>query len=221
MAERIQRVFLYDEGEASIDDFIELTSEQILTLAEFVDRNGFTGSPEDLLSLARKLGRSYEKTGDLVQYAGFLQSERIRLRLNPEGLLEEFETYLERHNRVDAKPKLATLAEPLKRLFADRPEVAFRVKVASVTSAVVPQAVDFLSICDLRPVFNEERDSILEYVPIALVRVLVKSETRQADTLVFQIDREGVNGLEEFLNRLRKKMAVLETVRNDLIGAKK
>jgi hypothetical protein len=221
VTERIQRFFLYDEGEASIGDFIKLTPTQILTLAEFVDRNGFSGTPEDLLSLAQKLGVSYEKTADLVQYGAFLQSEKNRLELSLDGLIEEFEIFLERHGDADARSTLAKLAEPLKRLFADRPDIVLRAKVASITSAAVPEALDFLSICDLRPVFNEERDSILEYVPVALIRILVRSETREADTLVFQVSREGVKRLREFMDRLQKKMEMLELVRKGLMETKR
>lgn len=219
---RIQRFFLYDEGEPTIEDLLKLSSEQILAFARHVDLHGFAGSPNELLSLADILGLSYEKTADLVQYAGYLQSERARLTLDLQGLLEEFDIYLERRDlSAEVKPKLLALSESLKKLFADRPQIALRAKVASVTSGVVPEGIDFRSICDLRPIFNEERDTIIEYSTVALVRILLRSETHQDSPVVFQIDSQGVTRMEEFLAQLRKKMAALEAVRGGLVGGKK
>jgi hypothetical protein len=220
---RVQRFFLYDEGEPSIADFIRLKPEQILALTKFVDGNGFTGSPEELLTLAETLGLSYEKTADLVQFAGFLHAERARLNLDVDGVIQEFETYFERHeNELHiTRQQLTALYEPLRKLFSDRSEIARRMKIASVTSGVLPEAIDFHSLCDLRPVFNEERDAVFEYVPVALIRVLVRNELRQDSAFIFQIDRQGIAKLDDFLTRLKTKMAVLEGVRSELIGAKK
>jgi hypothetical protein len=218
----IQRLFLYDEGEPTIEDLLKLSVDQVLTIAAYVDARGFEGSPDDLLSLANRLGLSYEKTADLIQYGGYLQSERTRLGLDVSELLQEFDIFLERHNlESEVKPKLKALYEPLRKLFADRPEVALREKVASVTAGVVPEGVDFRSICDLRPIFNEERDGILDYTTIALVRVLLRSETHHDSTVFFQIDSQGLDKLEKFLIRLRTKMRVLDGVRKNLVGAKK
>jgi hypothetical protein len=218
----IQRLFLYDEGEPTIEDLLKLSVDQVLTIAAYVDAHGFAGSPDDLLSLANRLGLSYEKTADLIQYTGYLQTERARLDLDVSGLLQEFDLFLERHGlESEVKAKLKALYEPLRKLFADRPEVALREKVASVTAGVVPEGVDFRSICDLRPIFNEERDTILDYTTIALVRVLLRSETHQDSTVSFQIDSQGLDKLEKFLIRLRKKMGVLDGVRKNLVGAKK
>jgi hypothetical protein len=220
---RIQRFFLYDEGDPTIDDFLKLSPEQVLTFADHVDLHGFEGTTEELLSLARKLELSYEKTTDLMQFAGYLQNERARLKLGVEGLVEEFEIYLERRKiDIPLTSKLRSLSEPLKKLFADRPQIALRTKAATVTAGVMPQASDFWSIVDLRPIFNEERDTILEYATVALVRILLRTETREDSTVVFQIDPQGVSRLEQFLDRLKRKMAVLESVRSGLtVGERK
>ena len=139
-----------------------------------------------------------------------------------EGLLEEFDIYLERRELTrELKPKLTALSESLKKLFADRPQIALREKVASVTSGVVPEAIDFHSICDLRPIFNEERDAIVEYTTVALVRILLRGGAQRDSSIVFQIDSQGATQMEKFLARLQKKMAVLETVRTALVGRKK
>ncbi|HVA77453.1 MAG TPA: hypothetical protein VNF27_06135 [Candidatus Binataceae bacterium] len=221
MSVGVQRFFLYDEGEPSVGDFIKLSPEQILAIADFSDRNGFSGDPPELLSLAMRIGLSYEKTADLVQFAGFLDNEKNRLGLDPEGVVEEFEIYLRRKNLVDLQAKLPTVSPALKKLFAERPEIALRSKVASVTTGIVPVAIDFHSLCDLRPVFNEQRDNILDYVTVALVRVLVRSDGQQDSPVIFQIDRGGIDRLEEFLKRLRRKFSALEAVRNQLVGGKR
>ncbi len=157
----------------------------------------------------------------LIQYAGYLQSERLRLGLDVSGLLEEFDTFLVRHKlEGELKQQLTALYEPLRKLFADRPKVALREKVASVTAGVVPQGIDFRSICDLRPIFDERRETILEYSVVALVRVLLRSEVLPDSTVVFQVDAQGVKQLEELVTRIKTKMTALEVARTRLIGGK-
>jgi hypothetical protein len=223
MPERaIQRLYLYDEPDPSIRDFLDLSVEQLSALVRYIDTSGSV-EPKEILALAAEIGRSYEKTLDLVQQANFLERERTRLGLTADDMIVEFETYLDRHPEVsELKPRLQTMSPELKRLFSDRPELAFRSKVATVTSGIVPQAIDFHSLCDLRPVFNEPRDAILEYVPVALVRVLVQSDVQEVNSsLIFQLDRNGISKLEDFLARLKKKMALLEGVRMELLERKK
>jgi hypothetical protein len=217
---KTQRLFLYDEGDPSPRDFIDLSVEQLKTLTEFVDGHGFYGEAEEVLALAGRMGLSYEKTLDLLQLASFLEGERTRLHLAPEDMLSEYATYLDRHNWPELHTRLRANSDALKRLFSDRPEVRLRQKVETVTQGIVPVATDFYSLCDLRPVFNEERDSILEYSMVALIRVLVRSDTQQIVPLIFQIDRKGISQLEEFVARLRKKMTVLEQVRKELMERK-
>jgi hypothetical protein len=225
MSQRIQRVYFGDEPEASVRDLLSFSESQLEALARFLDRYGpFGGEMKDVLSLAGEVGLSFERTVDILRHIAYLESERSRLQLTADGMLEEFETYLDRHPReTQLKQRLGSISTPLKRIFSDRPEVAFRSKVATVTGSVVPQAVDFYSLCDLRPVFNDDREQpkALEYVPVALVRVIVRSDPQEANSsLIFQMDRNGVSKLEEFLDRVKKKMAFLEGSRTELLEKK-
>jgi len=219
---RIQRFFLYDEGEPKIEDLLRLSPEQVLRMAAYADDHGFAGSPKELLELATDLRLSYEKTADLVQYCGYLQTERTRLALDLQGLIDEFDIYLERNElKPEFGPKLSLLSEPLKKLFSERPRIALREKVANVTAGVVPQGIDFRSICDLRPIFDEKRETILEYTTVALIRVVLKTELQETSTVFFQVDVDGIRRLEDLLTRLKIKMAALEKVRGSLAGEKK
>jgi hypothetical protein len=134
MPERaIQRLYLYDEPDPSIRDFLDLSVEQLSALVRYIDTSGSV-EPKEILALAAEIGRSYEKTLDLVQQANFLERERTRLGLTADDMIVEFETYLDRHPEVsELKPRLQTMSPELKRLFSDRPELAFRSKVATVT----------------------------------------------------------------------------------------
>jgi hypothetical protein len=216
---RVQRFYLNDEGTPNIADILRLTREQVLSLASYIDKRGLSGSREDLLALANELGLSFEKTTDLVQYAQYLQAERSRLGLDERGLFDEFDIYLERAGlKGELGLTLSELSEPLRKLFANRPQLALREKVVSVTAGVIPQAVDFRSLCDLRPIFDEQREKILEYIIVALVRVFLRSETGEDSTAVFQLDAEGIDKLEKFLGQLKSKMEALKSVRNRLVG---
>jgi hypothetical protein len=80
---RIQRAFLYDEGEPKIEDLLRLTADQVHTLAAHVDQYGFSGTADELLSLAITLKLSYEKTADLIQFASYEAAQRQELIIQP------------------------------------------------------------------------------------------------------------------------------------------
>ena len=222
MSNRLQRLYIGDEREATIGDLVGLTTDQLSALARSVDAFGFFGADvKNIQDLAVEMGLSYEKTVDVIQRAGYLEGERVRFGLTPDDMLVEFETYFERHNETELLKKLPGVSVALKELFRDRPQIAFRAKVANVTGGIVPQAVDFYSLCDLRPVFDDDRSQALEYVPIALIRVGVRSDFQDENSaLIFQIDRSGVAKLEEFLEKLKKKMGALEKARTELLERK-
>lgn len=224
MSERIQRVYFGDEPEISVRDLLGFSDKQLEALALFLDKHGPFGEVKDLLVLAAEMGLSFERTVDVVRHVAYLNGERSRLQLTPEGMLHEFETYLDRHPDAGGlKRRLASISAPLKRIFSDRPEIAFRSKMATVSAGVVPQAVDFYSLCDLRPVFNDDREQpkALDYVPVALIRVIVRNDVQEANSsLVFQVDRSGISKLEEFLDRMKKKMAFLDDARRELLERK-
>jgi hypothetical protein len=222
MSKRLQRLYIGDEREATISDLVGLSVEQLSALARFVDEFGFFGGdPKNIQDLALEIGLSFEKTVDVMQRAAHLETERVRFSLTPGDMLVEFAIYLERHDETALLKKLPEVSDALKELFHDRPQIAFRAKVANVTGGIVPQAIDFYSLCDLRPVFDDDRSQALEYVPIALVRVLVRSDVQDENSsLVFQLDKGGVARLEEFLERLKKKMNFLEKTRTELLERK-
>jgi hypothetical protein len=218
---RIQRLFLYDEGDPSVRDLVALSGVQLVALVEYIDQHGFQFVLKDISDLAATLGLSYEKTADLVSYTGFLEGERVRLGFTAEDMIAEFETFLERHRESGLKDNLSKISSSLVRLFVDRPKIALRVKSTAVSAGIVPQAIDFHSLCDLRPVFDEGRDVALNYVSVALVRVLVRNDSQQDSSLIFQIDEDGLNRLTDFVERLKKKMGYLENVKKQILETKK
>src|SRR6266481_68055 len=110
MPNRTQRIFLGDEDQPSIQDFAELSSDQLILLANFIDVHGFRAEAEDILSLSEKLNVSFEKANDLRYYAGYLEAQRARLGLTPDDMIAEFETYLDRHKLEDLKQGLSKIS---------------------------------------------------------------------------------------------------------------
>jgi hypothetical protein len=99
-------------------------------------------------------------------------------------------------------------------------EVRLYSKRRTISSGIVPTASAFESLCDLRPVFNEPRDKILDYVSIALIRIRTQSDRQEPNDLIFQIDSDSLHLLEQFMDRLRKKFDVIEDTRRKLLEQK-
>jgi hypothetical protein len=219
---KIQRFMLWDEPRPKLSDFIGFSAGQLKIFAEFVDKYGFDATLGETLGLASSLGVSHERALDLLRYAELLDDQKEQLGLTPEDVIGEFRTYLE-HKAPPLVDKLPALQPALVELFKNRPDVRLRSKRRMVSSGIIPSATAFESLCDLRPVFNDPRDKILDYVSIALIRIRTQSDRQESnDDLIFQIDKSGLDRLEKFMERLRKKFAVIEQTAQQLLeGAKR
>jgi hypothetical protein len=216
MPAQIQRLLLWDVGRPTLKDLADLSPEQLRTISEFIDENGFDPVLTKTLILAGQIELSHEKTLDLLRYTQFLDDQRKQLELTSDDIIAEFGTYAENKKSAELKTRLPIIEAALKELFRDRPGLRMRAKVRSVTTGIVPVAIDFHSLCDLRPIFNEERTAVVEWVPVTLVRVRVHKDTGDEEDLVFQIDANGVKEMEALLARLRKKLDVIEHSRHKL-----
>jgi hypothetical protein len=217
---KIQRFMLWDEPRPTLNDFVALSADQLNAFSHFIDRYGFDAGLRETLELALALGVSHERALDLLRYAELLDDQKTQYSLTPQDVVEEFRTYLERKGDSQLAEKLPSLAPALAELFKDRPEVRLYSKRRMVSTGIVPSATAFESLCDLRPVFNEPRDKILDYVSIALIRIRTRSDRQESDDLVFQIDSNGLRLLEHFMDRLRKKFEVIEETRQRLLEQK-
>ena len=172
------------------------------------------------LGLASALDVSHRRALDLLRYAELLDDQKSQFKLTPQDVVEEFKTYFERRNLPQLAAKLPSVAPALIELFKDRPEIRLYSKRRTVSAGIVPTAIAFESLCDLRPVFNEPREKILDYVCIALIRIRTQSDRQETNDLVFQIDDNSLQLLEQFMERLRKKFEVIEETRQRLLEQK-
>jgi hypothetical protein len=217
---RIQRFMLWDEPRPTLRDFVQFAPEQLNRFSAFVDKYGFDAGLNETLELASALGVSHERALDLLRYLELLDDQKSRLALTSEDVVEEFRTYLER-KAPDFLKKLGDVAPALVGLFKERPDVRLSSKRKAVTAGIVANARAFESLCDLRPVFNEAREKILDYVSVALIRVRTENDRREPDDFVFQIDARGLLLMEQFMERLKKKFEVLDGVRSRLLEDKR
>jgi hypothetical protein len=217
---KIQRFMLWDEPRPRLSDFVSFSPAQLDAFSSFIDRYGFDVALKETLELASILGVSHERALDLLRYAELLDDQKSQFKLTPEDVVEEFRTYLERKGTPQLLERLPTLASSLRDLFKERPDVRLSSKRRTVSGGIVPRALTFDSLCDLRPVFNEPRDKILDYSSIALIRIRTESDRQESNDLIFQIDSDGLRLLEQFMERLRKKFEVIEETRRRLLEQK-
>jgi hypothetical protein len=216
--QRIQRFMLWDEPRPKLIDFLALSADQLRAFAGFIDKFGFDARLGETLELAIALGISHEKALDLLRYAALLEDQKIQFALSSQDVVEEFRTYLLRRSAPPEQfENLKRLEPAVVELFKDRPEMRLRSKRRAVSAGIVPSATSFESLCDLRPVFNEARDKILDYVSVALIRIQTQSDRQEPEDLVFQIDKSGLQKLDAFMDRIKKKFDVIEQTRQQLV----
>jgi len=214
----VQRLLFWDEEKPTLNTLAALSSDQLAVVAEFVEQKGFSSDFHDTLDLAQRLGISHEGTLDVLRYVGFLDNQRQQFSLSTDDIIDEFQLYAQRRSPGELETRLREREPLLRRLFSAHPVSELRAKIQEVSTAIVPMGVSFTSLCDLRPVFNDERDKIVEYAVAALIRIDTRSSGGEDSNLIFQLDLMGLESLEAAVAQLRKKWSAISSLRDQLLG---
>lgn len=137
-----------------------------------------------------------------------------RLR-REEGASEEFAQDVEDELRESARDNLEpqvleTLASRLRRIIEPKPAVERYAKAETVTHKVGASLDELALVCDLRPIFDEEREYVEGMVPVTTLKLAVINQDGFPQTLEVLLSEKQVSTLCEEAERARKKIKVLK-----------
>ena len=82
-------------------------------------------------------------------------------------------------------------------------------KAARLRTGFVPNVVSASTMVDLRPNFNQRRDTVLELIPIIQLRIRTDAADPSDRSLVVQLDSAALDKLQETLKGAQDKVRVL------------
>ncbi len=131
--------------------------------------------------------------------------QRQRYSLTDQQLLDDLKARL--------PEKVADLGleaqEALLRLLSESAEGYFVEKAESLRVGFAPHFVSVRSICDVRPVFDRNRETIEGALLVTFLGITTHDEEHEDHTFVLQLDQSGLRKLRECIEEAEKKLKVM------------
>ena len=190
---------------------IRLSKEQLLELCNILNSQyGATEEFEDLLLLVgEKLDVSTEESIDLINVVNNLTAQRQTFAINNEDFIAELNSLVE--DRHDIAKEIQIKKDIILDLTGPRQEAEYYEKIRFLQTGLIDTAKNFKSICDIRPIFNEERTEIKDLIPIIIFQVeFEKKDDRPSHSVVFQLNEKAYEELKDSIKWIDKKLGVIK-----------
>jgi hypothetical protein len=198
---------------------MELSGEQFDVLEKDIrSPEAFEATDGRSARLAKILGLDQEKVGYLLSFLGFVYH-----RLQDEGGLEKagglealfpaiaFEPD-NGQSEADHSVSVGRLRKRLSRIAEFNEYAELRTKVDRLKDGFLPNAVAFSSFVDLRPVFDEDRESYKGFVLTTQLRISTEQvDKAQGASFVVQLTPQAIYKLADAVADAKKKLALLQS----------
>lgn len=187
----------------------------------------------DLLVLSRLSSEKVKALGDrLEQHSGFLSVERLAVEAFPESeeagaverlvlglspsaiqplieMVEQWRNSDERAKGLMTDERFLSLREKLPLLVRRSPAITRTRKAGALQTVTGNEIMGVMFVCDARPVYNERRDDIDGYVPLATMKILYQRQNADSEEIEFVLTPEEIDLLIERAQQARGKIQVL------------
>ena len=135
-----------------------------------------------------------------------LAFQRERYSLSPEQVLADLGAMLpEMVENLDSHTR-----EALLKLLSKSEEGYFVEKTENLKIGFAPHLVSVRSICDVRPVFDKNREQIEGALLVTFLGITTHDEEHNEQTFVLQLTRSDLRKMQECLEEAEKKIEVME-----------
>jgi hypothetical protein len=172
-------------------------------LAELDGATGFVG-PTKLQEIVGSVIADSAVARDVASFIGNL--EQLQRRMGS-SFLDEFQRDFEKHSVLDKAQKQRIIAV-LPRVLQKRTALDHNAKAQTLASRLGGHLYHFSITCDLRPVFNDARDTIDGMFPVTTLKVQVH-ETYESTCVTASLSAKELTKISEQVANAQKKAAAL------------
>lgn len=187
--------------------FHSLTDPQISSFVEYANSRESSGAKDFVLfeKFIKEAALSEEQGRAINRIVGFLADFIITEKTTDDGIAEfekQFQSFLD----IDENAKIAwgKFKETIK---AKRLESFILYRKEQRLKNQVPHIHNFSLVCDARPVFDLERQSIIKY----LFPITLKIENHEDEISLYELDEEDLFRLKKEVESAINKIKLLRT----------
>jgi hypothetical protein len=185
----------------------EIPSAQIDALATALEEEVGFANPARVSELVREVLHDDRRTSAVVSALHNIPSRQVDQVLQTVREWREADT---RNSERVSEEAFAAMEDKLPRLIRDFPAVG-RCQKAHRLASILGNSVERLDlICDVRPVFDAERDRVEGMIPLTTMKIVYEGQDERTRVLEVQLSRETLDELVEKAQIAQQKMGVLE-----------
>lgn len=212
-------LFLPDDAIKDLEILASLSAERLEALRNHFDTHEYSPRYTFYTKVAELLNISDEAAAELCGFISHVQTQRSRLERDAVSVPDELDYFL---TQAAKKTELRDITKRLQeyirahkrqlvRLFSDFAKKDYSDKVRGLESGPLPHLHSFRTLCDLRPVYDEDAKKILAYLPVITLSMVVHTSVSDEYQEVSVMLTEGeVREIREALDRLDKKLVILK-----------
>lgn len=196
------------------EKLLSLGKDQLATIAKHLnDEDGFgPGSEADMKALIGEVGIPTEDLLSVVRVSNFIYEQAEKYEVGIDDLLKELKEYA-------AEKELTEFFDEkkneLRALFQISPEYLRKKHVGTYKEACLRRLIGVTAVHDLRPVFNEEKNSIQTFLPLLILRFRTKTQEQEEEEFVFQVDEETVDKLIVWFTEYKQQFGQIRQKMNE------
>lgn len=196
------RLFFPPALEDDLKRILDFDDTALGKIAELMDTDAAVG---ETLDVARRFsdeaGIPPYSANLVVQIARFLGRQKRQCKLNENDVVDQLVTAC-----PDIADTLNNRREVLVALVSQKPNVDVLRKKDRLSRGIVKTLVDINGYCDVRPVFDADRQRIVDQVRVVVVRLQLEDEVGDEESVVLQLNDDSIAKLEEFLATTKRKL---------------
>lgn len=202
-----RRAFIAPEMHEGMASLFSMTDAQLKGFDDVLGRSLGKNIIELYTDIVNALSISDERTADLVEayrYILFLTHER---EVPVGDVLDEVRAALEKSKAAGAQDAAENIREHSKSFvdfFSKTTGHSIAAKRRYLASRLFNSVLDIHSVCDLRPILNEKRTEIVDWITSTYLEFTVTDSLGSAEIVPLNLDAAA-------LDKLRKELASVET----------
>jgi hypothetical protein len=212
-------LFLPDDAIKDVAILASLSQDRLSALRGYLDSTEFRPRYGFYVKVADLLGISDEAAANFCTFINHVNTQRMKLRREVASIPAELESFL---SRVASAGKSQDEAQRLigfvranrtliANLFADLPERDFSAKVRGLETGPLPHLHAFRTFCDVRPVFDDKADGIIQQFPILTLSLVTHcTATDRYEQVVVQLTEADLTAFRDAFARLDKKLKLIK-----------
>ena len=196
-----------DEGQKDISALLSLDANQMRMIIQTLGKKETLKTTKSSYErVAEAANLSHEVALNVLSAITNLIHQRQRYELSDEQLLDDLQAgWPKETKKLDEDAKKTLLS-----ILSESEEGYLVQKVQNLRVGFATRLVSVRSICDVRPVFDRNREVIQGALLIASLGITTHDENHRDQTFVLQLTRSDLAKLRQCLEETERKLKVME-----------